>query len=152
MSDEVNITVGDDAVVDEELEGESEGEGEGGEGEQPSTDEVWQQSLEMQRNGLELLRTAMAANESRDSRLSAENAELRQQVAEIPSRIESAVSAGMDRVVSSIRESLNPPPMETHPSDDSQTVVLESAVPTEAEPSVSISEAPVERRKKHRTL
>lgn len=150
MPDEININVGDDAVVDEEVDGEST-EGEDGEGEEsPSSETIWQSSLEMQRQGVELLKSAMAAQESRDSRLSAENAELRQQVTEIPNRIESAVTAGMDRLALSIREALNPQPSLETESTGSQTVVVEEAAPGAAE--TAVSEVPVERRKKHRTL
>lgn len=149
MADEVNITVGDNEEVDTEVEGEG-GDGENGEvgATETDVDAIWLQSLKMQETGVELLKSTMAAVNESNSRLSEENRQLRETVAAIPERMETAVT----RMEQSILSALKPQPATTHLSDASQTETLESVVVVEPAAEAATAEQPPVRQKRHRTL
>lgn len=147
MADEVNITVGDDAVIDDETTGEDDGENVPDE-----SGDLWTQALEMQRTGLELLRSALASQERLSSELLTENRQLREAVTTIPETVATQIRTALAETQSSILLALTPPAIVTHHTDDSQTDALENVAVVEPPESPAPITTLPERRRAVRTL
>jgi hypothetical protein len=151
VADEVNINVGDDAIVDEETGGEETGDEETTPDNEGAT---WTQALEMQRTGLELLRSALQSQERLSSELLTENRNLREAVLTIPQTVTTEIRTALAETQSSILLALTPPAIQMPHSDTSLTEENANVVVTapEATEQVSPATAVPERRKAVRTL